>query len=673
MSFQSDAEVAANVQVAGTDRSALFYDSVSHVWRTKDQAGTIDNLVNGVTSVDGQTGVVSLSSVYQPLDADLTAISALSTTSYGRALLTLANSAALTAGVDLVTTSLRGAMAASDKSRMDNFFNNAIYNVLDNGISTANTGAQNVTAWNALMTAIPDNATVFFPPSPSPYDFASVCAIPSGKHLRIMGSGSQKTIIRTTSGTANIFTVGDWYNEFRDLKFTTSVTRTAGAAILSGDNVAVNVINCDFASMFNGIVFSGGVNAGNLALVDNCRFTNTVNFSIQVDGTNCNAIIRSCVADCSPASVVHLEINACGSLLVSNCDFIRAVNNMRLNPDSGIKGVFSVYCINTFFDTSSGSSVKFQGGATGTNIQRVKFTNCWFSGGATGCEFAASTSTNKPTAIDFVSCDIFSNSANGILATEVQDFSLSNCRIAGNTTAGVNVLAAASSATKVNIQNCTVGPTAGIGANGIGINIQSGTYGSINITGNTVSGNTSNNNILDLSTVATTDMKKIADNLGHLIKGAIASQGGTPLSVPVTTETVVLAARIPANSVTAGQVFRIRAIGVMSAANVPTWRVKVGANGTTADTACWTVTTAAGAANGRHGCDVLLTVRSATTVNAEGLGQSGTTTTAITFAQPTLAAATTTAIVSSSVWFITLTLSQTIGSSLIQQAVIEAL
>lgn len=48
----------------------------------------------GVTSVDGQTGVVVLSGTYQPLDSDLTAIAALSTTDFGRALLTLANIAA---------------------------------------------------------------------------------------------------------------------------------------------------------------------------------------------------------------------------------------------------------------------------------------------------------------------------------------------------------------------------------------------------------------------------------------------------------------------------------------------------------------------------------------------------------------------------------------------------
>lgn len=722
MSFQSDSEVAANVAVGGSDRSSLFYDSSTHVWRTKNQAGTIADL-NTVASVDGQVGVVSLSGTYQPLDSDLTAIAALSTTtygrslltlsnqtalsgelssfyqpldsdltaiaalattSYGRALLTLADAAAQTSGLNIVTSSLKGLMSTTDKTRSDNWYNKAVYNVLDNGISSANSGATNVTAWNSLMTVLANSsATIYFPPASVAYDFASVCNIPAGVHLRIQGgSGSTRTsetfgtIIRTTSGTADIFSCSDWYQEFNSLTFRSSVTRTGGNAISAGNNVSIQAINCNFNAMFNGIVFTGGAQAGNLAFIDNCHFTDSVNFSIQVDGANANSIIRGTTADCSVASLAHLEVNQCGSLLISDCDFIHATNNMRLNPDSGTKGVFSVYCTNVFFDTSAASSVKFQGGAAGTNIQRVKFINCWFSGSVTGCEFASSTSTNAPTAVDFVNCDIYSNSANGILATFIQDFAMDNCRVAGNVTAGLNIVAAAGSVTKFNIQNNTFGPTAGVGANGIGVNVQAGTYGAYTITGNNVSGNTSNNNILDAGSVATTDLKQITDNLGHLINGAISSQGATPLSVPITTETLVLSARIPANSVTVGQVFRIRGIGVQSSTNVATWRLRVGAAGTVSDAGIpFTVACVAGAANSRHGCDVLLTVRSiggAGTVNAEGWGYGGATTT-VTTTQPTLGAATTATAVTNAVWFIDLTLSQTVGSTLIQQAVIEAL
>jgi hypothetical protein len=57
--------------------------------------------------------------LYQPSDADLTAIAALTTTAYGRALLTLADAAALTAALNAATGALQGAMSAQDKTRLD--------------------------------------------------------------------------------------------------------------------------------------------------------------------------------------------------------------------------------------------------------------------------------------------------------------------------------------------------------------------------------------------------------------------------------------------------------------------------------------------------------------------------------------------------------------------------
>lgn len=54
------------------------------------------------------SAVDSLSSTYQPLDSDLTAIAAVSTTSYGRAFLALANQAALMALVQQASTTVSG-------------------------------------------------------------------------------------------------------------------------------------------------------------------------------------------------------------------------------------------------------------------------------------------------------------------------------------------------------------------------------------------------------------------------------------------------------------------------------------------------------------------------------------------------------------------------------------
>jgi hypothetical protein len=72
-----------------------------------------------VGAFDASGAAAAAQAASQPLDADLTAIAALSTTTYGRALLTLANQAALTAAIANATTGLSGAMSTSDKSKLD--------------------------------------------------------------------------------------------------------------------------------------------------------------------------------------------------------------------------------------------------------------------------------------------------------------------------------------------------------------------------------------------------------------------------------------------------------------------------------------------------------------------------------------------------------------------------
>lgn len=617
------------------------------------------------SAFDSAGAATAAQAASQPLDSDLTAIAALATTAYGRALLTLADQNGLQGVVGAVSTTASGLLAASDYNRLLNI-NVGRYNVRDYGIQPSNTGAVNLAAWNTLMSTVVDNGTVYFPPGPNAYQFSDTCAIPAGKHLRVEGGGQEKTLIQTTNATSHIFTCGDWYQEFRGLKLTTSVTRTAGAGIYSGNNVAINIYDCDFMGMWDAIVYSGGANAANLTVVSNVSITNNYNRGVTIDGQNANAILEKIIID-SPAgqNQVGLELLQCGSVLVSNCDFIRATNNCRFNP-SGSNGVFSAYFLNVFFDTAGGSSVMFTN--TG-NIQRVKFTNCWFSGSVTGCEFA-STATTLPTAIDFIGCDIFGNSSRGIYGHGVQDFAATNCRIAGNTTAGVELVASAASATKMNLTSNVIGPTAGFGANGTGIIINAGTYGGYSVKNNDLRGNTTFN-LADAGTVATSDLKVINDNIGHIITGSIGNITA-PVATTAATDTALLSARVPGNASVIGQIFRFKLIGISSSTGTLIFRVHAGSAGTTADTTVWQSITSAGqVANQRAGFDGTLSVRSigATgTVQCEALG----------FAQaallPTLVAAVATPTVNTATpWFITLSVTVSTGTFTAQQAVTEAL
>lgn len=69
-------------------------------------AGLPDLATSGhpVSAITGALSAATAASTYQPLDADLTAIAALSTTPFGRSLLTLANAGALLAAGLVVNT-----------------------------------------------------------------------------------------------------------------------------------------------------------------------------------------------------------------------------------------------------------------------------------------------------------------------------------------------------------------------------------------------------------------------------------------------------------------------------------------------------------------------------------------------------------------------------------------
>ncbi len=71
------------------------------------------------SAFDASGAAAAAQAASQPLDSDLTAIAALTTTAYGRNLLILANQAALTAGIAVATTGLSGAMSTADKTKLD--------------------------------------------------------------------------------------------------------------------------------------------------------------------------------------------------------------------------------------------------------------------------------------------------------------------------------------------------------------------------------------------------------------------------------------------------------------------------------------------------------------------------------------------------------------------------
>lgn len=411
----------------------------------------------------------------------------------------------------------------------------------------SNSAATNSTNIASIIAAAASGSTLYFPPGT--YQFASAIS-PGTKAFIFQGAGSGQanspsviyTILETTSATADLFTLTDtyWYTEWRDLCFSTTINKTAGAIINTGTasgagNVGTHVRRCNFCgntgastTLFNCIVLNGTA-SGNQMVIEGCTFTGFTNYAISVVGntttpaTTASPYIHNCTVNGAGVAAAGIQVTQCGDMQIDDCDIIGCVNNLLCNPATGTSsGVFSIYCLNTFFDNSYGSCVKLTG--TG-NIMRCKFEACSMTvtGGATAYNAVeiSTSGTTLATGIEFGDCTVFntfsnsSTSSNGFSLTGIQDVSIKNCRIAGWLGSGITVTAGASSVTKLDIQTCIIGPTGGIAANGVGITLAAGTYGSQIICGNNLSGNTTA--ITDNTTVTTTanNNRYKNNNLGY--------------------------------------------------------------------------------------------------------------------------------------------------------------
>lgn len=185
------------VSTPPTDGDALTFDDGSGKWvpaaggggggGTDDQtaaevpftpAGTIaatdtQSAVEEVAT-DAAAAVTALSSVYQPLDSDLTAIAALATTSFGRGLLVLANQAALLsaagaaaashvhAGEDITSGTVADARIASTIARDSEVTSaisalSSVYQPLDSDLTSI--AALTTTTFGRAFLALADEAS----------------------------------------------------------------------------------------------------------------------------------------------------------------------------------------------------------------------------------------------------------------------------------------------------------------------------------------------------------------------------------------------------------------------------------------------------------------------------------------------------------------------------------
>lgn len=494
-------------------------------------------------------------------------------------------------------------------------------------VNTTNSAATNVTNINAILSAAPAGSTIYFPGGT--YNFNAAWTMPA-KAFTFQGQGSQLsggyTILAWTSNVAGTFiTLNNttWYTQFFDLTFVSAgVTQTAGAVVDVNGNAGCNFFRCTFGQTGGGFLFNvltggrvgtaGSINdqSWNQATISNC-------FASQYKGTGifCNSgavslIIENCTFNgqwgpttgtpAAAMAVAGVEGRWVGALQIIGCDFIGHVNNLLLDPVTANSEVCaSVFVTNCYFDNAATSSVNISG--TGATV-RCRFDTCSFTCAGTnfttvGTGGAAvqmsSTFAAGSQGIDFVNCNFLNTfgmtNASGLFSSSGADFSVVNCRVAGWTN-GLNITGITAGGTKPLISGNTIGPSGGIAGNTTGIIFTTtNAYGSMNVIGNQLAGNTLA--ISDTGAAPVTGGQKVySANSGLWTASRTA---GATATTATTAEVYVTGATLPANGALVNQAFRVVCMFGTSATGTSSVRLKYGVNFSTADTTLVTATVVA--------------------------------------------------------------------------------
>lgn len=546
------------------------------------------------------------------------------------------------AGYDALFFDANGAPKYKDEAGIDHSMGGLTnwFDVTAYGILTTNTAAANNAAMQTLLgTTAPSGSTIYFPGGI--YQFSAKWTgngtVMPNKMFIFQGQGRNRagspatawTEIQLTANLSGSFiTLIDtyWYTQFLNMTFTTTVAQTAGAVVATGSNVGINFRDCTFqgtsatATLFNCIDYTGAQGA-NSSIVDTCNLSGFTGSGIIVNGGGSslcvvNSVIQGLYGSATQAAVAGISCRVVGALQIVDCDLIGSINNLLMAPQAS-EVCASVHVTNSYFDNALGSGIKITGaGAT----VRCKFDNITSTTSNGGTAFSAvemsSTFayTTNGQSIDFYGCNFLNTFAttgttNGMLVSGNAELGIYDCRIAGWTN-GVQVTPIATAGrTKLVIQGSTIGATGDYPGNttGVLLNVGAAAYGAVYVCNNILRGNTGTA-ISDASAVTAPDQKVISNNIGALITG---SDNAITATAAVTTELLIAKMALPIGSLRVGSSFEVEAYcnNTVTAATI-TFRVKIGVNGTAADTLITSVAPATTAATDSGYFKAMVTVRS---------------------------------------------------------------
>lgn len=524
---------------------------------------------------------------------------------------------------------------------------------------------------------------VYFPPGV--YAIGATLTMPYN-NVMLIGHGWQSTIIYATFTTTDVLQIGDGTSKggcgIREISVWGNAARTTGAQInvnaMNDCRIEQFVIN----NCFQGILVQGAsikvwITKGE---INNIGVTTGVGIQVT-NGAAGDTYVTDIVMSNNPANkpAAGIQVTQTGHMSILRCNITSAIVGLSVNPGSS-QDVSYLFIDHSLFDSCGTHGAKFAPTNATGRIRSVISVNSWYSGsvttGGAGIEFAGVASSTID-GLSFIGCRLLNNFNHGVFINyaSAQNISFTDCTVAGNgqqtvnTYDGFNIIANVNNISILNCGICQQG-TAG-NQQRYAINIAAGTSGGIQILDNQCSPN------LSAGTGSFMNLGALTGTNNNIRGNSPQMTGSGPITIPAqvatsgTGETLILAAKLSANSVKIGDTFEIETHGISSSTGTLIFKIRVGAVGTVAGDGqiAWTsITSAAQVANQRAGFKALLTIRSLTTVQSEGVG----------YAQaavlPSVVAAVATAtIASNAIWFIDITCTCSIGTWTAQEATVTPL
>lgn len=356
-------------------------------------------------------------------------------------------------------------------------------------------------------------------------------AIPAGTYLiagsvnytnpvLLAGDGSSATTLTTNSAVNNVVTFNANDSGMENIGFNASVTRTTGnyVSVINGSNFHARKYK-----MFNyavGVFISGGSTDWLDSAIYYSPAANAVGI-LLTGGTGDVYIDHHTISNAAlVTTAVGIQVQNATAVNIVDCDIIHHGTSLLLNPGNGQTAGY-IWAMNDYFD-SGVNGVSFS--PTGTGIVQIVHIIGSESNAHTGPAVLFNTG-GTINGVDIVNL-ISASDPNNIQILAGSDIHINGLAAQGSASlvnSGVNVAAGVSS---WSVTNSRIGAAYGRPGKAIGINVAPGASNNYIITGNDLTGNTSN--LLDGGTGTS---KLVNNNLGvPFLSGTTGSIGGGALA-----------------------------------------------------------------------------------------------------------------------------------------------